>query len=145
MFRNLMTGLTAAALLIAVTGCSSTSSTTPRWGYAGPPPLFAHGDGYVKDQTATGPIPWWGQGTNVPGSRRYANWPGLPRSGTRLPGRPGRPASQDSQGFRDPRDLRDPPGLQGRPGRRDRSGQWASRGLLDSRGCCWAFRAIGPA
>ena len=59
MLRHLMTGLTAAALVIAVAGCSSTSSTTPRWGYAGPPPLFAHGDGYVEDQTATGPIPSW--------------------------------------------------------------------------------------
>jgi len=76
MFRHLMTGLTAAALVIVAAGCGSTTSTTPRWGYAGPPPLFGFGDGYVEDRTATGPVPWWGQGTNVPGSRRYANFPG---------------------------------------------------------------------
>ena len=57
MFRHLMTGLTAATLVIVAAGCSSTTSTTPRWGYAGPPPLFAYGDGYVEDQTATGPVP----------------------------------------------------------------------------------------
>jgi hypothetical protein len=77
MLRHLMTGLTATALVIVAAGCGSTTSTTPRWGYAGPPPLFAYGDGYVEDQTATGPVPTWALGTNVPGSRRYANFPGV--------------------------------------------------------------------
>jgi hypothetical protein len=67
MLRYLMTGLAAATLVIVVAGCSSTTST-PRWGYGGPPPLFAYLDGYVEDQTASGP--YWRHDTNVPGSGR---------------------------------------------------------------------------
>ena len=90
--RHLVVGLTAATLLVVAAGCSSTT-TAPRWGYAGPPPLFAHEDGYVEDQTATGPVPWWARGTNVPGSRRYSRFPGVTEEWYTLPGPTG-PAGQ---------------------------------------------------
>lgn len=77
MLRYLMTGFMAAAVGIVAAGCSSTTSTTPQFGYAGPPPLFSYQDGYVEDQTATGPVPTWALGTNVPGSRRYSRFPGV--------------------------------------------------------------------
>ncbi len=77
MSRYLMTGLTAAALVVIVAGCSSTTST-PRFGYAGPPPLFAYLDGYVEDQTASGPIPSWAYETNIPGARRYSQFRNVP-------------------------------------------------------------------
>ena len=77
MLRHLMTGFMAATVVIVAAGCSSTTSTTPRFGYAGPPPLFSYQDGYVEDQTATGPIPTWANQTNVPGSRRYSRFGGV--------------------------------------------------------------------
>lgn len=116
MLRYLMTGLTAAALVIAVAGCSS---TTPRWGYAGPPPLFAHGDGYVEDQTATGPIPSWKFDTNVPGSRRYADWRGVPEEWYTFAGSAGsagQPGLAGLQGPAGPAGPAGPPGPAGAPG-----------------------------
>jgi hypothetical protein len=89
MVRHLMTGLTAATLVIVAAGCGSTTSTTPRWGYAGPPPLFAYGDGYVEDQTPTGPIPSLNLGTNIPGSRRYSGFRGVPEEWYTFAGAPG--------------------------------------------------------
>jgi len=89
MLRHLMTGCVAATLVIVVAGCSSTTSTTPRWGYAGPPPLFSYQDGYVEDQTATGPLPTWAQSTNVPGSRRYSRFLGVPEEWYTFAGPPG--------------------------------------------------------
>lgn len=77
MLRHLMTGCMAATLVLIAAGCSSTTSTTPQWGYAGPPPLFAYQDGYVEDQTTTGPMPTWSFEGNVPGSRRYSDFPGV--------------------------------------------------------------------
>ena len=119
MFRHLMTGLTAATLVIVAAGCSSTTSTTPRWGYAGPPPLFAHGDGYVEDQTATGPIPSWKFDTNVPGSRRYADWRNVPDEWYTFTG-PAGPAGQPGlaglQGPAGPAGPAGPPGPAGAPG-----------------------------
>jgi hypothetical protein len=119
MFRHLMTGLTAATLVIVAAGCSSTASTTPRWGYAGPPPLFAHGDGYVEDQTATGPIPAWKFNTNVPGSRRYADWPGVTEEWYTFAGpsgSAGQPGLAGLPGPAGPAGPAGPPGPAGAPG-----------------------------
>jgi hypothetical protein len=119
MLRHLMTGLTAVTLVIVAAGCSSTTSTTPRWGYAGPPPLFAHGDGYVEDQTATGPIPSWARDTNIPGSRRYSRFPGVSEewytfAGPTGPaGQPGLAGLEGSAGLGGPAG---PPGPAGAPG-----------------------------
>ncbi len=89
MLRHLMTGLMATTVVIVAAGCSSTASTTPRFGYAGPPPLFSYLDGYVEDQTATGPLPTSALGTNVPGSRRYSGFPGVTEEWYTFPGPPG--------------------------------------------------------
>jgi collagen triple helix repeat protein len=74
---HLMKGLTVATVVIFVAGCGSTTSTTPRWGYGGPPPLYGYLDGYVEDQSVSGPVPTWAMGTNTPGSRRYSRFPGV--------------------------------------------------------------------
>ena len=89
MLRHLMTGLLAATLVIGAGGWGSATLTTPRWGYAGAPPLFSYQDGYVEDQTATGPIPTWSFSTNVPGSRRYSRFPGVTEEWYTFPGPPG--------------------------------------------------------
>jgi hypothetical protein len=121
MFRHLMTGLTAATLVIVAAGCSSTTSTTPRWGYAGPPPLFAHGDGYVEDQTATGPVPTLSTvgNTNIPGSRRYSGFPGVTEEWYTFAG-PAGPAGQPGlaglPGPAGPAGPAGPPGPAGAPG-----------------------------
>lgn len=121
MFRHLMTGLTAATLVIVAAGCSSTTSTTPRWGYAGPPPLFAHGDGYVEDQTATGPVPTLSTvgNTNIPGSRRYSGFPGVTEEWYTFAG-PSGPAGQPGlaglPGPAGPAGPPGPPGPAGAPG-----------------------------
>jgi hypothetical protein len=75
-----MKGLIVATAVFAVAGCGSTTSTTPRWGYGGPPPLYGYLDGYVEDRTAAGPLPTWAaeSGNNIPGQRRYANFPRVP-------------------------------------------------------------------
>jgi collagen triple helix repeat protein len=115
MTRYLVTGLTAAALLVVVAGCSSTS-TTPRWGYGGPPPLFAYQDGYVEDQTMSGPIPYWAYNTNVPGSRRYANFRGVDEEWYTFigpPGLAGEPGPLGPVGMAGPAG---PPGAAGPPG-----------------------------
>ncbi len=89
MLRHLMTGLMATTVVIVAAGCSSTASTTPRFGYAGPPPLFSYLDGYVEDQTATGPVPRSAFGTNVPGSRRYSGFAGVTEEWYTFQGPPG--------------------------------------------------------
>lgn len=114
MLRQVMTGLAAASLVMVAAGCSSTTSTTPRWGYAGPPPLFAWGDGYVEDQTATGPVPMWSTGnTNVPGSRRYSGFPGVTEEWYTFAGAAG-PAGR--QGLAGPAGPAGAPGLAGSQG-----------------------------
>ena len=114
MLRHLLTGLAAASLVMVAAGCSSTTSTTPRWGYAGPPPLFAWGDGYVEDQTATGPVPMWNTGsTNVPGSRRYSGFPGVTEEWYTFAGAAG---SAGRQGLAGPAGPAGPPGPAGPQG-----------------------------
>jgi hypothetical protein len=113
MLRYLMTGLAAATLVIVAAGCGSTTSTTPRWGYAGPPPLFAYLDGYVEDQTASGPIPSWAYDTNIPGSRRYSKFPRVPEEWYTFPG-PAGPAG--AVGLAGPAGPAGPPGPAGVPG-----------------------------
>ena len=107
MFRHVTTALTAVTLVTALAGCGASTSSAPRWGYAGPPPLFAYGDGYVEDQTTTGPVPWWAYSTNVPGARRYKNFPGVSEEWYTFPGPAG------SQGPVGPAGPSGPPGPRG--------------------------------
>lgn len=73
MTGRVLLAITTLGLAMAATGCGGTASTTPpRWGYAGPPPLYRWQDGYVEDRTDTGPIPTYQFKPNVPGQRRYA-------------------------------------------------------------------------
>ena len=101
-----MTMAAIATLAIAAAGCASTS---PQFGYAGPPPLFAYQDGYVEDQSRHGPLPTYAQGTAIPGSKRYWWIPGSPEwyvfAGTDGP--PGTAGPPGPQG---------PPGVSGVPG-----------------------------
>ena len=63
----------AASLAVLVAGCASTeSTTTPRVGYGGPPPLFSYMDGYVEDRGPNGPVPYWKGSNYAPGTRRYS-------------------------------------------------------------------------
>ncbi len=112
MSRYLMTGLTAAALVVIAAGCSSTAAA-PRFGYAGPPPLFAYLDGYVEDQTASGPIPSWARDTNIPGARRYSRSRNIPEEWYTFPG-PAGPAGPE--GVAGPAGPAGPPGPAGAPG-----------------------------
>jgi hypothetical protein len=98
MRRYLITGLAAVTVAIVAAGCSSTTSGTPRWGYAGPPPLFAYQDGYVEDQTVTGPVPIWAMSTNVPGSRRYSKFYRVPEEWYTFPGPAGAEGKQGIAG-----------------------------------------------
>jgi len=116
MLRHLMTGFMAATVVIVAAGCSSTTSTTPRWGYAGPPPLFSYQDGYVEDQTATGPIPTWWQGPNVPGSRRYSRFPGVTEEWYTFQGPPGPAGKPGPAGPAGPAGSPGPVGLPGPAG-----------------------------
>jgi len=131
MLRYLMTGFMAATVVIVAAGCSSTTSTTPRYGYAGPPPLFSYQDGYVEDQTATGPIPTWSQGPNVPGSRRYSRFPGVTEEWYTFPGPPGPAGKPGPVG---PAGLAGPPGLVGLPGSPGVVGLTGLEGLQGERG-----------
>lgn len=125
MLRHLMTGFMAAMVVIVVAGCSSTTSTTPRFGYAGPPPLFAYQDGYVEDQTATGPMPTWASGTNVPGSRRYSRFPGVSEEWYTFQGPPGPAGKPGPMG---------PAGLAGLPGPVGPAGSAGAAGLAGLHG-----------
>lgn len=117
--RYLMTGLTAAVLVIVAAGCSSTTSTTPRLGYAGPPPLFAYQDGYVEDRTASGPIPSWAFNANIPGSRRYSKFRGVPEEWYTFAGPAGLAGVEGVAGAAGPAGPAGPagaPGIAGAPG-----------------------------
>ena len=119
MLRYLMTGFVAATLVIVAAGCSSTTSTTPRFGYAGPPPLFSYQDGYVEDQTATGPMPTWDKEGRVPGARRYSGFPGVTEEWYTFPGPAGPAGPQGPVGPMGPVGLSGPagaPGLSGSTG-----------------------------
>ena len=131
MLRHLMMGLAAAALVIAVAGCSSTTSTTPQFGYAGPPPLFAYQDGYVEDQTATGPLPTWAKSTNIPGSRRYSLFNGIPEEWYTFPGPPGPAGIPGPMGPVGPAGA---PGLVGPPGPMGPVGLTGAEGPQGERG-----------
>lgn len=128
MLRYLMTGFVAATLVIVAAGCSSTTSTTPRFGYAGPPPLFSYQDGYVEDQTSTGPLPTWAMGTNVPGSRRYSGFPGVTEEWYTFPGPAGPAGPQGPMGPVGPAGLSGPVGAPGLPGPMGPLGAGGERG-----------------
>ena len=117
--QHLLKGLAVTAVVIVTVGCSSGTSTTPQWGYAGPPPLFAYLDGYVEDQTATGPIPCWRYDTNIPGSRRYSRFPRVPEEWYTFPGPAGPigdPGPMGAVGQAGPVGPAGPPGPAGAPG-----------------------------
>lgn len=113
MLRPIMKGLMAAALVVVAAGCGATTSTTPRWGYAGPPPLYSFLDGYVEDQTATGPLTTWAQGTNIPGSRRYSTFRDVPDEWYTFPGPAGVQGPQGVAGLAGPAGPAGPPGPAG--------------------------------
>jgi len=128
MTRYLMTGLAAATVLIAAVGCSSTttsSTSTPHWGYAGPPPLFAYQDGYVEDQTTNGPLPWWSHGTSAPGSRRYSDFLNVPEEWYTFAGPAGPPGPQGVAGLMGPMG---PAGLEGSAGPAGPAGERGATG-----------------
>jgi hypothetical protein len=110
--------LAVAAFALAIAGCAST--TTPRWGYVGPP-LYVWGDGYIEDQSATGPPAPWALGPSVPGSRRYWWIPGSPEwytfQGPPGPaGKPGSAGAEGPPGAMGPAGLAGPAGPTGPPG-----------------------------
>jgi hypothetical protein len=125
MLRYLMTGFMAATVVIVAAGCSSTTSTTPRFGYAGPPPLFSYQDGYVEDQTATGPMPTWDKEGRVPGARRYSGFPGVTEEWYTFPGPPGPAGKPGPMG---------PAGLAGLPGPVGPAGPAGAVGLMGLQG-----------
>jgi hypothetical protein len=119
--------LLVAGLALGAAGCAATTSTgTPRWGYAGPPPLFRFADGYVEDQSATGPLQTWRFGPDMPGKKRYGWIPGSPEWYT-LPGPPG------------PVGKAGPPGPQGPPGLA------GSQGIIGPQGPVGVAGPPGPA
>lgn len=114
-----------ATFAIAAAGCAS--GTPPRFGYDGPPPLFAYEDGYVEDQSRHGPLPWYAQGTAIPGSPRYWWIPGSPEwyvfAGPQGPaGAPGPPGPQG------------PAGVAGAPGPPGVAGEAGAPGLVGPSG-----------
>jgi hypothetical protein len=117
--RHLVKGLAVMTVAVVAAGCGSTTSTTPRWGYGGPPPLYGYLDGYVEDQTATGPVPSWAWGTNIPGSRRYSSFRGVPEQWYTFPGPagpPGEPGVMGPAGPAGPVGPAGPRGPAGAPG-----------------------------
>lgn len=101
--------LAALTLVVAAAGCASSATTTPRWGYVGPP-LYAYLDGYVEDRSPTGPVHWTAMGPNVSGSRRYASFLGVTEEWYTFEGAPG------PQGEPGPAGPQGPPGITGAPG-----------------------------
>jgi hypothetical protein len=76
LIRTALVAVVAVGVIAAISGCSSTTPPGQRWGYDGRVPLYSYMDGYVEDQTETGPVAWWAYNTNVPGSKRYHWIPG---------------------------------------------------------------------
>lgn len=119
MFGRGMTMAAVAALAIAAAGCAST--TSPRLGYGGPPPLYEYQDGYVEDQSLHGPLPTYAHGTAIPGSQRYSWIPGSPEwyvfGGPEGPaGNPGPPGPQGPAGIAGVPGPIGPAGVAGDPG-----------------------------
>jgi collagen triple helix repeat protein len=147
MLRYLMTGLAAATLVIVVAGCSSTTST-PRWGYAGPPPLYAYLDGYVEDQTANGPIANWWYSTDPPGTRRYNRFPRVTEQWYTFPGPAGPAGTPGPVGLAGPPGLpgpAGPAGPQGTPGVAGAPGPVGPAGLAGPAGIAGLPGEAGPA
>ena len=111
MFTRALTVVGVAALALVVGGCAFPSGTS-RIGYGGPPPLYAFQDGYVEDQTSTGPLPWYAHGTNPPGTRRYSWIYGADEWYT-FPGPAGAPGPVGPAGPQGPQGLQGSPGLSG--------------------------------
>ncbi len=105
-----VTALVVLGVGVAAAACATTTpSGTPRWGYAGPPPLFRFQDGYVEDRSALGPMQWWEWEVPMPGTSRYSWIPGSPEWYT-FQGPPG------------PMGKQGPPGPQGPPAVAGRAG-----------------------
>lgn len=110
MIRRAVIALALASLVAPAAGCATFPSGTPRWGYAGPPPLYHFQDGSIEDVSATGPPAPWTQGNgNIPGSKRYWWIPGSPEWYTFAgpAGPTGKPGPAGPQG---------PAGVAGNPG-----------------------------
>lgn len=123
LIRTALVAVVAVGLIAAVAGCSSTTAPSQRWGYDGRVPLYSWMDGYVEDQTATGPVAWWASGTNVPGSKRY-HW--IPRS-------------QEWYTFQGP------PGPAGKPGEQGPTGPVGAQGLVGAPGVAGPVGVTGVA
>jgi len=101
--RHVMRGFLVTALLVAVAGCSSTS---PRWGYDGPPGIFyPYLDGYAEDRSEYPCRP-----------RAFYTFPGP--AGSAGPGGPGGPAGPAGPAGR--------PGVPGSGGSGGSADQWTS-------------------
>ena len=120
--------LAIVVLAVIVAGCASGTSTTSRWGYDGRIPLYAFQDGYIEDQSVTGPPPPGAIGSNIPGSRRYFWLRGSPEwytfagaagpAGPQGPMGPQGPAGVNGvSGTIGPVGVQGPTGSQGQPGR----------------------------
>ncbi len=72
MVKRMMTALAVVTAAVGLTACATAPDGTSRWGYAGPPPLYAYQGGYVEDQTDRGPVPSSVHETMPPpGTKRY--------------------------------------------------------------------------
>lgn len=120
--KRAVIALAVAGLVLPVAGCAS-SSGTPRWGYAGPPPLYKlHDDVYIEHVGITGPEqPSFAYGSNVPGSKRYYWMTGSPEwytfAGPAGPvGKPGPTGPQGPDGVAGPAGPAGPAGVAGAVG-----------------------------
>ena len=120
--------LAVVVLALIAAGCASGTSTPSRLGYDGRVPLYAFQDGYVEDQSVTGPPPPGAIGSNIPGSRRYFWMPGSPAwytfAGPAGPAGPQGPMGpQGAAGVNGASGAMGPVGLQGPAGPQGQSGR----------------------
>ena len=136
MMRRVVIVLALASLLVPFAGCSTFPSGTPRWGYAGPPPLYHfHDDVSIEHQGDTGPPAPWATGSNIPGSKRYWWIPGSPEwytfQGPQGPtGKPGPAGPQGPAGAQGPAGVAGTPGPAGATGPAGAAGLQGAPGVL---------------
>ena len=136
MIRRVVTVLGLVGLLVPFAGCSTFPSGTPRWGYAGPPPLYHfHDDVSIEHQGDTGPPAPWATGSNIPGSKRYWWIPGSPEwytfQGPQGPtGQPGPAGPQGAAGLHGPAGVPGEPGVPGAAGAAGTGGLQGAPGTL---------------
>jgi hypothetical protein len=103
MTRHLATAIAGAGLVFMLAGCATSTSTTPRWGYVGPP-MYEAEDRYVE-----------------------ATWADPPRI---LPGPPGPAGKQGPAGPAGPAGIAGEPGPQGPIGAVGLTGPEGDRGMV---------------